>query len=79
MNPATLPDVITLKEASAYLRLPVEAVLRQVAQGNIPGRKIEGDWRFLKTAISIDLFKNKETMSCLRELRYSSRYESRLL
>jgi hypothetical protein len=31
--------------------LPVEAVLRQASQGNIPGRKIEDNWRFLKTAI----------------------------
>ena len=40
-----------LEEASAYLRLPVEAVLRQALQGNIPGRNIEDNWRFLKTAI----------------------------
>lgn len=51
MDRATLPDVLTLEEASAYLRLPVAAVLRQALQGNIPGRKIEDNWRFLKTAI----------------------------
>ncbi|MEH2169758.1 MAG: helix-turn-helix domain-containing protein [Nostoc sp.] len=51
MEQITLPDVLTLEEASAYLRLPVEAVLRQASQGNIPGRKIENDWRFLKVAI----------------------------
>ncbi len=51
MERATLPDVLTLEEASDYLRLPVEAVLRQALQGNIPGRKIEDNWRFLKTAI----------------------------
>lgn len=51
MNQATLPDVLTLEEASEYLRLPVEIVLRQALQGNIPGRKIEDNWRFLKTAI----------------------------
>jgi excisionase family DNA binding protein len=51
MDRATLPDVLTLEEASDYLRLPVEAVLRQASQGNIPGRKIENNWRFLKTAI----------------------------
>ncbi len=37
MDRATLPDVLTLEEASDYLRLPVEAVLRQASQGNIPG------------------------------------------
>lgn len=51
MDRATLPDVLTLEEASAYLRLPVEAVLRQALRGNIPGRNIEDNWRFLKTAI----------------------------
>ncbi|WP_414574892.1 helix-turn-helix domain-containing protein [Anabaena sp. CCY 9402-a] len=51
MEQITLPDVLTLEEASAYLRLPIEAVLRQASQGNIPGRKIENDWRFLKVAI----------------------------
>jgi excisionase family DNA binding protein len=51
MNPATLPDVLTIEETSAYLRLPVETVLRQASQGKIPGRKIEDHWRFLKVAI----------------------------
>ncbi|KYC43865.1 excisionase [Scytonema hofmannii PCC 7110] len=51
MNRATFPDVLTLEEASEYLRLPVEAVLRQALQGKIPGRRIEDDWRFLKAAI----------------------------
>ncbi|KOP24078.1 excisionase [Hapalosiphon sp. MRB220] len=51
MEQVKLPDVLTLEEASEYLRLPVEAVVRQASQGNIPGRKIENDWRFLKAAI----------------------------
>lgn len=51
MERATLPDVLTLEEVSAYLRLPAETVLRQTLQGNIPGRKIEDYWRFLKDAI----------------------------
>ena len=51
MERATLPDVLTLEEVSAYLRLPTETVLRQTLQGNIPGRQIEDYWRFLKDAI----------------------------
>jgi excisionase family DNA binding protein len=51
MSRITLPDVLTLEEVSAYLRLPTEAVLRQASQGKIPGCKIEDDWRFLKAAI----------------------------
>jgi len=32
-------------------RLPKDTVVRQAAQGTIPGRQIEDTWRFLKTAI----------------------------
>ncbi|WP_243714015.1 hypothetical protein [Nostoc sp. 106C] len=45
MERVTLPDVLTLEEASKYLRLPVEAVVSQAS------RKIEKDWRFSKEAI----------------------------
>ncbi|MBE9010326.1 helix-turn-helix domain-containing protein [Pseudanabaenaceae cyanobacterium LEGE 13415] len=48
---ATSTEVLTLEEVSAYLRLPPEVVERQAVQGNLPGRKIENEWRFLKTAI----------------------------
>lgn len=51
MDQTTLPDILTLEEVSAYLRLPAETVLRQTLQGNIPGRQIEDYWRFLKDAI----------------------------
>jgi excisionase family DNA binding protein len=64
MKQVTLPDVLTLEEASEYLRLPVEALLRQVSQGNIPGRKIENDWRFLKVAID-DWLRQENSRSML--------------
>lgn len=51
MEQVILPDILTLEELSQYLRLPVEIVLRQALQGNLPGRKIENEWRFLKVAI----------------------------
>ncbi|MDZ8238842.1 MAG: helix-turn-helix domain-containing protein [Nostoc sp. ChiQUE01a] len=51
MERVTLLDVLTLEEASAYLRLPTQTVVHQTMLGNIPGRKIENDWRFLKVAI----------------------------
>ncbi|QLE54259.1 helix-turn-helix domain-containing protein [Nostoc sp. TCL26-01] len=51
MEQVTLPDILTLEEVSEYLRLPREIVLRQALQGNLPGRKIENEWRFLKVAI----------------------------
>jgi excisionase family DNA binding protein len=64
MEQVKLPDVLTLEEASQYLRLPVEAVVRQASQGNIPGRKIENDWRFLKAAID-DWLRDQSSRSML--------------
>ena len=48
----TMPDVLTLEEVADYLRLPKELVERQARQGQIPGRRIEDTWRFLKEAIN---------------------------
>ncbi len=45
------PEVLTLEEVAAYLRLPSETIARQAAQGALPGRQIEDTWRFLKAAI----------------------------
>ena len=47
----TVPDVLTLEEVASYLRLPKETIERQATQGQIPGRRIEDTWRFLKDAI----------------------------
>src|SRR5919108_3538493 len=45
------PEVLTLEEVAAYLRLPQDTIVRQAAQGALPGRQIEDTWRFLKAAI----------------------------
>ena len=44
-------EVLTLEEVARYLRLPKDTIVRQAAQGAIPGRRIEDTWRFLKAAI----------------------------
>lgn len=52
MNPTlTVPDVLTLDEVAGYLRLSKETVERQALQGQIPARRIEDTWRFLRAAI----------------------------
>lgn len=51
MEEVRISDVLTLEEAANYLRLPKETIERQAAQGQIPGRRIEDTWRFLKAAI----------------------------
>lgn len=46
-----MPDVLTLEEVAQYLRLPKDAIERQAARGQIPGKRIEDTWRFLRAAI----------------------------
>jgi excisionase family DNA binding protein len=44
-------SVLTLKEIAGYLKISEEKIERQVLQGKIPGRRIEDEWRFLRTAV----------------------------
>jgi len=46
-----LPNVLTLEETADYLRLPKDIIERQAGRGEIPGRRIEETWRFLRDAI----------------------------
>jgi excisionase family DNA binding protein len=65
MGQATIiPDVLTLEEAADYLRLPEETIERQAAQGQIPGRRIEDTWRFLKAAID-DWLRSNDSQTLL--------------
>jgi excisionase family DNA binding protein len=64
MDRVTIPDVLTLAEAADYLRLSIETVNSLALKGSIPGRKIENDWRFLKSAID-DWLRAKNSNSVL--------------
>lgn len=44
-------STFTLEEVAMYLKLPADVVARSAAQGEIPGRRINESWRFLKSAI----------------------------
>ncbi|MDQ6693218.1 MAG: helix-turn-helix domain-containing protein [Chloroflexota bacterium] len=44
-------DVLTLDELALYLKLSRKIVERQAVVGTLPGRRIEGNWRFLRSAI----------------------------
>jgi hypothetical protein len=46
-----MQPVLTLEDAAAFLRLAEETVQRQAALGEIPGRQIDGAWRFLLSAL----------------------------
>jgi hypothetical protein len=52
-NGATTPEVMTLAEAAAYLRLSEPVVQRLALNGRLPGRVAEGEWRFLLSALRI--------------------------
>ena len=45
------PEVLTLAEAAAYLRVPETDVVRMVGPRVLPGRLIGSEWRFSKTAL----------------------------
>jgi excisionase family DNA binding protein len=44
-------EVLTLKEAAAYLRVADDEILRLATCQELPGRQVGGEWRFLKTAL----------------------------
>ena len=50
-NAAQFFDVLTLSEAAAYLRVSEKDALDLASAGDLPGRKIGQEWRFLKTAL----------------------------
>ncbi len=47
----SLPEVLTLSEAAAYLRLPEAGVLRLVREQELPARQAGAEWRFLLNSI----------------------------
>jgi hypothetical protein len=50
---STGPEVLTLAEAAAFLRLSEPVVQRLALNGRIPSRVAEGEWRFLRSALLI--------------------------
>ncbi len=45
-------QVLTLEEAAAFLRIPAMQVADLARDNAVPGQKISGEWRFLKTALA---------------------------
>jgi excisionase family DNA binding protein len=44
-------EVLTLEELAKLLRLPAEAVEALAKDGELPGRRIAGEWRFARSAV----------------------------
>lgn len=47
----TMKEIMTPREAAAYLSVHVRTIYRLAKNGEIPGRKVGGSWRFKKTAL----------------------------
>jgi excisionase family DNA binding protein len=46
-----IPDVLTAGEAAALLRLAESEVVEAAERGEVPGRRIAGEWRFAREAL----------------------------
>lgn len=57
-------NVFTLKEMADYLRMPEDKIEKQALRGNIPGRRIDDEWRFLKAAVD-DWLRNQDARAIL--------------
>lgn len=57
-------EVLTLDEAASFLRVSPEAVMRLVVQQALPGRPIDGEWRFLRAAL-VDWLREKSGKAIL--------------
>ncbi len=44
-------EVLTLEELASMLRLPMQAVQTLALDGELPGRRIAGEWRFGRSAV----------------------------
>ncbi len=45
------PEVLTAGEAAAFLRVEEEALLAAAERGEVPARKLAGEWRFSREAL----------------------------
>ncbi len=50
-RPADAPDVLTLEQAAALLQVDPAEVAALADAGELPGRRIGGDWRFPRDAL----------------------------
>jgi excisionase family DNA binding protein len=83
------PEVLTIRDAARFLRLPVKQVFELAERGELPARKIGDEWRFLHSALADWLkgghssrqhllrwsgaFREDETLAGLRSSIYAER------
>ena len=52
--------VLTVKDLCEYLKLSEKTILNLLNSGEIPGRKLGGSWRILKSQVDIYLKGKKD-------------------
>ncbi len=57
--PDDIPLVMTIEEASRYLRIPLSSLYKLAQEGKIPCQKVGRHWRFRKETIDYWLDQNK--------------------
>src|SRR5436189_5354188 len=55
------PELMTVKETSEYLRIPLPTVYYLVQRGQLPAIQIGGRWRVKKDALDRDILHKEET------------------
>jgi len=55
-----LPELMTVKETSAYLRIPLPTVYYLVQRGQLPAIQIGGRWRIKRSLLDKDVLKNDQ-------------------
>jgi excisionase family DNA binding protein/YgiT-type zinc finger domain-containing protein len=63
-----LPEVLTVEEAAAYLRLSPQTVYSLQKTGDLPGARIGGQLRFLSSALR-ELFRSEQAQPSAAALR----------
>src|SRR5215831_1147013 len=55
------PDILTIRDVAAYLKLPVSTAYRLAERRRLPGSKVGRQWRFHKGALE-DWFRRQATI-----------------
>jgi excisionase family DNA binding protein len=50
-RPVDLPEVLTLAEVADWLQVEEDSVRKLAETGEVPGRRIGGEWRFARQAV----------------------------
>ena len=62
----SFPEIMTIEEASRYLRIPLSSLYRLAQAGKIPCQKVGRHWRFRREAIDRWLDNNYNTKMSFR-------------